>query len=925
MRIEKRIDRAEKQTLSSLRRSTGFHILSDFFSWTSKGPGRQDFARMQTRAADRARDVKNWSIAAAHYSMALQRDPDQPAIWVQYGHALKESGNATAAEAAYLEAARMKPTVADTYLQLGHLMKVMRQLDRARGYYQRATEIDPNQQDAIRELASLPPALEGGDSEQRGKIVQELTHHVISLFESARAAGKSGNWKAAAAQCALALELNPASSDVWPVYGKALIEIGEYALAEDAYLQALRFDVNTPDNLVQLGRIMQRLGRAGEATRYFMSALKWDPKNADAKSELDSRTLGSDDSSTADGDMSADQGAERHGQYFVSPMDVVFDVTDLLQYFRGSRLPTGIQRVQIEVISAFAMMAIPDLNLGICCFLPEDSVWLEVPLRLFARLSILAVRDGDPLAAEWVAALDELDQYLKAGVTFKFPFGAYLVNLGTSWWLKNYFLNIRLAKEKANIKYIPFVHDLIPVVTPEHCDPNLVREFIGWTLGIYQHAEYFLANSQQTRADLISVAETLGQRVRDVHVIPLAADFRKHQGENQLADGPVSLAKFGLDQEPFVLFVSTIESRKNHNLVFSAWLRMIRKRGVDRVPRLVCIGKYGWIYEQAMAKFNGSEALKNKVTILSSVSDIDLRAFYNKCLFTVFPSFYEGWGLPVTEALCYGKVPLISRIASLPEAGGEFAEYFELDSEAEFVRKAERLIDDEPYRIDREALIRSQFRPRLWREIAADVLQALVRWKEKENDGAEKPAKAMEPPPGIPSLAQGKYYTFGSNRALSISPGLVSGEAYRHGQGWWWPDDWGTWTRGSSVRIAFKIDRSQTAKRIYVGLRGLPTREIKYRVGINDLGRWQGRLGAREVRWVTATFVPASGVGAYAVQVTISSEEIENLQDITGGADQRMVSIGLIGFMVCEETDVSSRLNLLETISLAGSDPPFAG
>ena len=77
---------------------------------------------------------------------------------------------------------------------------------------------------------------------------------------------------------------------------------------------------------------------------------------------------------------------------------------------------------------------------------------------------------------------------------------------------------------------------------------------------------------------------------------------------------------------------------------------------------------------------------------LEGTSDPDLAALYRRCLFTVYPSLYEGWGLPVTESLCYGKTPLLSRVASLPEAGGEFADYFEIGSKVGLAAALKRLV-----------------------------------------------------------------------------------------------------------------------------------------------------------------------------------------------------------------------------------------
>src|SRR5438309_2996333 len=93
--------------------------------------------------ADRAREALQWDIAADLYRRALGRNPDNPPIWVQFGHALKESGNLAEAERAYRAAIARDPTAADSYLQLGHVLKLQGKQEEAEPAYLRAFALDP--------------------------------------------------------------------------------------------------------------------------------------------------------------------------------------------------------------------------------------------------------------------------------------------------------------------------------------------------------------------------------------------------------------------------------------------------------------------------------------------------------------------------------------------------------------------------------------------------------------------------------------------------------------------------------------------------------------------------------------------------------------------------------------------------------------
>src|ERR1700730_9547183 len=105
--------------------------------------------------ADQARDERQWEVAAGYYKKALHRKPRNPPIWVQYGHALKESGHLAEAERAYRKALSCDPCSADSHLQLGHVLKIQGKKEEARAEYLRAIAIDPSLNGASLEFAQI--------------------------------------------------------------------------------------------------------------------------------------------------------------------------------------------------------------------------------------------------------------------------------------------------------------------------------------------------------------------------------------------------------------------------------------------------------------------------------------------------------------------------------------------------------------------------------------------------------------------------------------------------------------------------------------------------------------------------------------------------------------------------------------------------
>lgn len=726
--------------------------------------------------ADRARDDGQWPLAAAQYRKGLVREPGNPAIWVQLGHALKESGDLAGAETAYRNALELTPDDADTHLQLGHALKLEGRLEDAVAAYLRALTLDP-----------------------------ALHHAAYELFH-------------------LGWALSPSVS-------AALLALKPQARPQH-----------------------RRPGSPGAS--------------------------------------------------------IVFDVSDLVHYFLQARVPTGIQRVQMNVVAALLREPAPDRELIIACFTPNSDDWVVVPETVFLAISDLAVAGGALDDPAWREALSELYLVLACGERLAFRDGAALVNMGTSWWLQNYFLMVRAAKERYGMRYFPFVHDCIPMLAPQHCTRGLTRDFISWLIGVFFHADGFLVNSHATAADLASAAHLLGHAAPQPAVIHLDACVSPG-GDDPEQDGEL-LAQHGLGRRDFVLFVSTIESRKNHLLAFEAWLALIEKHGLDNTPMLVCVGNPGWLVETAMARLESSAALQQRVTILSKVSDAALAALYRHCLFTLYPSSYEGWGLPVTESLCYGKVPVVTRISSLPEAGGTLAEYFAPGDRDELGDKLERLIDDSAYRQAREAAIRRDFRPRRWRDIGEAIIAAVI---------AQKPhaRKGLGPLP----VELARYYPMSRNTATRVRPGMTSGEMYRTGHGWWPPDEWGCWLKQAEAEIAFVLPDGPTGGRLlYLGLRGTPTKPTDYRLAL--LGgniQHSGALAADEERWVTLPIGPRSGSNR-EVRIRLSSSGHARLADAPSGY-RPVVTLGVVGFYLAAMDDARAGTRLLAALrSERATRPP---
>ena len=785
------------------------------------------------------------------------------------------------------------------------------------------------------------------------------------FIEAGDAARDAQNWLRAAEAYGEALKLKPERADIWVQLGHARKEAGDLVGAEQAYRQALKLEPRVYETHVQMGHLRRLEKRLPEAAAHYLDAAEIDPSQRyplEALMELTSQgvevdteragrlatrwgsslTTGSDHASIsaqldaaiarlepslrAENSASIQALAEsirsieaKLGQRGDDPkrvsdgLQIVFDVSDLVGFFNVARLPTGIQRVQIEVISNLLAREGGGSNVAVCTFSKDRDLWSEVPADIFLRLCQLSLESGDLADETWSNAVKSLRAITELSPEFQFQEGACLVNLGTSWWLQNYFLHVRRAKELYGVRYVPFVHDMIPIMTPEHCVKELTQDFISWALGVFSHADHFLTNSEASKRDLLTVAEQLGHTIapQNIHVVRLNADFRKPTISVPIAQ---TLSRYGLVEQQYVLFVSTVESRKNHLSAFKAWQDLIRRRGAGDVLKLICVGNRGWLNDAVFSKLEADKDLQSKVMIVSGVSDPDLANLYKASAFTLYPSTYEGWGLPVTESFCYGKAALLSDSSSLPEAGGNFADYFRVGDQAEFLQKLERLMFDLPYRREREQNILSNFQPRPWRELGEDVEQQLLSWF----PAGERDAL---PASHVPTL--GRYYPLNRTGALAIHRTMESGERFRSGTGWWFPDDWGNWTKpeGGMLKLRFEPASIGEPKRLYVRLLGLSARSQPYRIALGGVKAEEGVLAPQQNLWCVVN-VPIDAQASGELVVGLHGGEYDDFAAITDGRDTRKGGLGVFGFMICDADDLLSRANLMEAIALGGGRLP---
>ena len=213
------------------------------------------------------------------------------------------------------------------------------------------------------------------------------------------------------------------------------------------------------------------------------------------------------------------------------------------------------------------------------------------------------------------------------------------------------------------------IHDLAFLVHPEFAHPDLQRFLARTVPRSIAAADHILADSEASKQDAMRFFNVPDERITVVGAGVEPRFSPAVQGAVEPAKLAGTREKYGLDW-PFVFSISTLEPRKNFDGLIRAFAEARRKA---RFPHhLVIGGGKGWMYENIFAEVQRQNA-GDFVHFLGFVDDADLPALYNLADLFAFPSHYEGFGIPVLEALACGTAVLCTDTSSLPEIAGDAA------------------------------------------------------------------------------------------------------------------------------------------------------------------------------------------------------------------------------------------------------------
>jgi len=302
-----------------------------------------------------------------------------------------------------------------------------------------------------------------------------------------------------------------------------------------------------------------------------------------------------------------------------------------------------------------------------------------------------------------------------------FAAGDVLVSLGASWVFPGHAPAV--ARERARgIRVVRMIYDLIPTLKPQWVDDIDAQVLVSssitqWVRRLLGESDHVLTISEFSRSEIERYCRQSGLVAAEVSVVRLGDVL-------EAAGGCPPRPRF-VPRRPFFLCVSAVDIRKNHRLLYEAWSQLMAENPAG-CPDLVCVGTAHYNVRDLVREIRNDPAVWPRFHILADVSDAELSWYYRHCTATVYPSRYEGWGLPVAESLGHGRLCLASRATSIPEISPDLPEFFDpLDLDG-LLRLVRRTLADPGWIRDREAEIRRRFVPTPWTHTAGQVLAAVA-------------------------------------------------------------------------------------------------------------------------------------------------------------------------------------------------------
>lgn len=417
-----------------------------------------------------------------------------------------------------------------------------------------------------------------------------------------------------------------------------------------------------------------------------------------------------------------------------APERVWFFLGDTIDWLASGQKLTGVGRVTAELFSA--SLQAPGARTLPSAFASNTT-------------NLASLSQGE--AADYLAAfVDAADGAAIAAIRAPHPTasfgpvaGDHVVFTGVVWSQVYTALFERLPVN--GIPFSVFVYDIIPLEHPEYVSTAHHSMFAGWLRVVLTRADTIFVSALDVRDRILRWA-ALAEIPAVAQIVPVQFGVSRLDTVSaplSSGHGPISAVRW----DNFVLSVGTIDRRKNQAALCRLWPKLKQRVEPANLPQLVLVGRD----DIALASISTEVAelmSSGDIVVLQGLADRDLAALYGQCLFTAFPSFSEGHGLPVAESLLCGKVCIATDLAVIREHAGDLPWYVPAGDDTALLEALHSAITDAGARSETERRIAETYKPAEWRE----TWQQIAKVVEAVPDRSRTTFVAPQRPdmPGLP-------------------------------------------------------------------------------------------------------------------------------------------------------------------------------
>ncbi len=269
-------------------------------------------------------------------------------------------------------------------------------------------------------------------------------------------------------------------------------------------------------------------------------------------------------------------------------------------------------------------------------------------------------------------------------------------------------------------KVADYVYDVNYKVYPETVDESALK-WLNENLPVYcERSDMIITISEFSKKE---IGKYLGIDGRKIYVVPCGVDCERYSREACVNQIHAVRKKYGIEED-YILYMGTLEPRKNIAVLIEAYHILAEKR--EELPKLVIAGKKGWMYEQ-LFQMVSELGLNDQVLFAGYIEESDSAALMSGAKLFVFPSLYEGFGIPPLEAMACGIPVIISDAEALLETVGENAVIFQSGDVIDLSEKINWLIEEEEIRTKMSHAGRKWAKKNTWNKAGEELKTVLQK------------------------------------------------------------------------------------------------------------------------------------------------------------------------------------------------------